>query len=84
MSLRIRRALIVLAVWVGINLLLTVPDMAKPGWHWGITPGFTVYTLVGVAYAGYVWWAYGPSEKAVALRAKAEAKKAERRMQRLG
>ena len=83
MQLRIKKTLTFFAIWLGADLLWTVPNMSKPGWHWEITPGFTVYTLAGVVYAGFVWWAYGPSEKAVAMRAKAEAKKAERRVQRL-
>ncbi|QMU79704.1 hypothetical protein GXW83_32370 [Streptacidiphilus sp. PB12-B1b] len=84
MQLRIKKTLAVFAVLVGINLLWSIPNMTKSGWHWAITPGFTAYTLFSVAYAGFVWWAYGPSERAVAMRAKAEAKKAERRAQRLG
>jgi hypothetical protein len=45
------------------------------------TISIAVWTVIWAAIVGYAWWWHGDSEKAVALRTKAEAKKAQRQSQ---
>ncbi|MFJ9950096.1 hypothetical protein [Kitasatospora sp. NPDC091207] len=46
------------------------------GGHLATTPLFLGFIALNLAIAGYTWWWYGDSPKAVEVRAKAEAGKA--------
>ncbi|MDH6122911.1 hypothetical protein [Kitasatospora sp. GAS204B] len=72
MSIRMKKTLLSLAYCIP-----GVMGIALFG-HLG-TISIAVWTVIWAATVGYAWWWYGDSEKAVALRTKAEAKKAQRR-----
>ncbi|WP_406482623.1 hypothetical protein [Streptomyces sp. NBC_01615] len=76
MNLRTKKALMALLRGAIVLGGWTVFGLARGG-HLAITPLFLAFVVLFVAIAGYTWWWYGDSEKAVALRAKADAKKAE-------
>ncbi|MQS16488.1 hypothetical protein F7Q99_30915 [Streptomyces kaniharaensis] len=83
MSTRVKKTLLTLVQGTVLTALLSVHNLTKPG-HLEITPWTVLWMVVWVAIAGYTWWFYGDSEKAVALQAKVEAKKAARRTSRQG
>ncbi|MFI9367003.1 hypothetical protein ACIG5E_39125 [Kitasatospora sp. NPDC053057] len=77
MNLRTKKTLMVLLRGAIVPGLSTIYGLAR-GDHLVVTPLFVGFVAFFVASAGYTWWWYGDSPKAVALRAKVEAKKAAR------
>ncbi|MFH8385546.1 hypothetical protein ACH4E7_32205 [Kitasatospora sp. NPDC018058] len=77
MNLRTKKTLTVLLRGAIALCFSTLWGLARGG-HLAVTPLGLVFVALFVAIAGYTWWWYGDSPKAVALRAKADAKKAAR------
>jgi non-ribosomal peptide synthetase component F len=74
MNLRTKKTLGVLLRGAIIFGGLTVLGLARGG-HLALTVPFVVCVSLYLAGAGYTWWYYGDSPKAVGLRAKAEVKR---------
>ncbi|MER7584496.1 hypothetical protein [Kitasatospora sp. NPDC097691] len=77
MNLRTKKTLGVLLRGAIIPTFWTVQVMVQER-QIVLRPAFFVFLALLVATTGYAWWWYGDSPKAVAYRAKAEAKKAAR------
>ncbi|WP_189923049.1 hypothetical protein [Kitasatospora xanthocidica] len=77
MNLRTKKTLGVLLRGAIVLACSTLFGLARGG-HFGVNPLFFVFVALFLAIAGYTWWWYGDSPKAVAVRAKVEAKKAAR------
>ncbi|WP_181649678.1 hypothetical protein [Streptomyces sp. WAC00263] len=72
MNLRLKKTLTVLlsgAITLGGWTLVSL----SRGGHLGVNPVFIGFVILFLATAGYTWWWYGESEKAMAWRAKVEA-----------
>ncbi|MQS15945.1 hypothetical protein F7Q99_27740 [Streptomyces kaniharaensis] len=75
MNLRTKKTLTALLSGAILHIFSIINILSR-GAH--LTPVFFVFVALNLAIAGYTWWWYGDSPKAVGLRAKAEAKKAAR------
>ncbi|WP_037606014.1 hypothetical protein [Streptacidiphilus rugosus] len=73
MSLRLQKALVSLGSTVAIIAVAWLAGSINPGWHvrWQFQ---LVLLATGLVKAGYEWWKFGDSPRAVALRAKEEAR----------
>ncbi|MBF9069063.1 hypothetical protein [Streptacidiphilus fuscans] len=80
MNLRAKKTLGALVRGALVLTFWTLYGLSRGG-RLGFNPVFLGFVVFFVLIAGYTWWWYGDSPKAVALRAKAEAKKAERALQ---
>ncbi|MER7668322.1 hypothetical protein ABTY61_07620 [Kitasatospora sp. NPDC096128] len=81
MNLRTKKTLSTLLIGA-ILLTCSILSRLANGGHFALNPFFFGFVALFLASAGYTWWWYGDSPKAVALRAKAEAKKAARQQLR--
>ncbi|MER7768819.1 hypothetical protein [Kitasatospora sp. NPDC096140] len=83
MNLRTKKTLSVLLKGALILTFWTVYGLARGG-QFRLNPFFFVSVALFLAIAGYTWWWYGDSDKAVALRAQVEVKKAARQLRSPG
>ncbi|RKE05005.1 hypothetical protein [Streptomyces sp. TLI_171] len=83
MNLRTKKTLRTLVTGAIVITFWTVYDLAR-GRHLGLNPVFFGMVAVYLAGAGYTWWWYGDSPKAVAMRAKAEDKREAARQRESG
>lgn len=77
MNIRTKKTLTVLLRGAVILTFWTFYGLARGG-HLGFNPIFFACVALYLASAGYTWWWYGDSPRAVALRAKREARKVAR------
>ncbi|MEZ0096323.1 hypothetical protein [Streptacidiphilus sp. EB129] len=75
MSLRVKKTLLSLLRGVVLMAALTAYGLSKPHTHFALTLPFVFLSVFWIAITVYTWWWYGDSEKAVALRARAEEKR---------
>ena len=76
MSLRVKKTLTHLGIGVAVVVVFTLIGISHKPAHFGFTLPFGIFAAFWLALTGYTWWVWGNSEKAVALRAKAEQRKA--------
>lgn len=80
MSTRSRKTLQMFAYLLGMNIILAVLAHFRTHESWSRAFTGPVYLGLVVAGTAYTWWFYSSPERV----AKLQARKAERRMQRLG
>ena len=78
MSNRLKRALVTAARGAAVILLLGAFRMTGGASLAGLAPWAVGWAVIFAAITWYTWWFYGDSPKALALQAKAEAKRAQR------
>ena len=76
MSTRAKKTLYASVRWIVVLALIAMTGLARPHTHFAMNAISWAVVLVAAASVVYTWWWYGNSEKAVALRAKAEQRKA--------
>ncbi|MET8625507.1 hypothetical protein ABZW30_17465 [Kitasatospora sp. NPDC004669] len=81
MNLRTKKTLSALLKGAIVLTCSTLYRLAR-GWQLVVDPVFFAFVALFLASAGYTWWWYGDSPKAVAMRANVEAKKAARQQLR--